>query len=151
MSPDTYNCRLNTFNIVVALINVLLPAIDWVLVSYEFEKAGLYVIQSQNGCLVLSCVILVLGFKKLASVMQSDKNLVNKGMIIWHIIAYFFNVTAIFVEGFFLANPKQYEITTCCILVTNLACTVILALIVNEICTKALQEKSSDLSALCYF
>ncbi len=72
MSPDTYNCRLNAVNIVVALINVLLPAIDWILVSHEFLIAGFYVIESQNGCLVLSCVILVLGFKKLASVMQSD-------------------------------------------------------------------------------
>ncbi len=72
-------------------------------------------------------------------------------MIIWHIIAYFFIVTAIFVEDFFLADPKQYEITTCCVIVIFFACTVILALIVNEICTKALQEKSSDLSALCHF
>ena len=102
MSPDTYNCRLNAFNIVVALINVLLPAIDWVLVSYEFEKAGLYVIQSQNGCLVLSCVILVLGFKKLISVVTSDQHLINKQMIIWHMIAYILIVFAFFVEGFVL-------------------------------------------------
>ena len=72
MSPDTYNCRLNAVNIVVALINVLLPAINWILVSHEFFIAGFYVIESQNGCLAFSCVILVLGFKKLASVMQSD-------------------------------------------------------------------------------
>ena len=35
MPPDTYNCRLNTINIVMSLINVMIPAIDWVLFNYD--------------------------------------------------------------------------------------------------------------------
>jgi hypothetical protein len=99
MSPDSYNCRLNTVNIMVSLINVLLPAIDWVLLNHsgELNRSNVIVLQLTAFCLILSCVILVWGFKKLASVMHSDQHLVNKLMIIWHIIAYFFIVTALFV------------------------------------------------------
>jgi hypothetical protein len=70
--------------------------------------------------------------------MKADQHIVNKAIIFWHIIAYFFIVTAIFVQGFFLNTPNKYEISTCCVLAINLPCTVILALIVNEICSKAL-------------
>jgi hypothetical protein len=30
ISPDIYNSRLNTLNIAVSMINVLMPAIDWI-------------------------------------------------------------------------------------------------------------------------
>lgn len=137
MSPDTYNCRLNTANIFVSLINVLLPAIDWILYNHKKYEAFLFDYETENICLVFSCVILVWGFKKLISLVRSDQHLVNKGMIIWHIIAYFFIVIATFCSGFFNKTPKQYEISECCLAAINLACNVILALIVNQICTKA--------------
>ncbi len=35
MTPDTYNCRLKAVNIVVSLINVLIPAIRWLLHIYN--------------------------------------------------------------------------------------------------------------------
>jgi len=103
MSRDTYNCQLNTANIIVSLINVLMPAISWVVWLYpKLRIAYLIVAESGNLCLVLSCVILVLGFKKLISVVTSDQHLVDKQMIIWHIIAYILIVFAFFVEGFFV-------------------------------------------------
>ncbi len=34
MSPDLYNCRLNTLNIAVSLINVLIPAAYWVMLDH---------------------------------------------------------------------------------------------------------------------
>lgn len=103
MSRDTYNCQLNTANIIVSLINVLMPAISWVVWLYpKLWIAYLIVAESGNLCLVLSCVILVLGFKKLISVVTSDQHLVDKQMIIWHIIAYILIVFAFFVEGFFV-------------------------------------------------
>jgi len=95
MSPDIHNCKLNTVNIVVSLINVLLPSICWVLSNHsELTTAYMIVGELDNVCLILSCVVLVWGFKKLISLVQSDQHLVNKGMIIWHIIAYFFIVIA---------------------------------------------------------
>ena len=103
MSRDIYNCRMNTANIVVSLINVLMPAISWVLWCYpKLWIAYIIVEESGNLCLVLSCVILVLGFKKLISVVTSDQHLINKQMIIWHMIAYILIVFAFFVEGFVL-------------------------------------------------
>jgi hypothetical protein len=94
-------------------------------------------------CLISSCVILVLGFKKLITVIQSNDHLVNKAMIIWHITAYIFIVISKFCR-FFLATLKKYSISTYCVLAINLACTVILAVIVNEICSKALQARISS-------
>ncbi len=137
MSPDTYNCQLNTANIFVSLINVLLPAIDWVLYNDQKSRAFMIVYDSENVCLVFSCVILVWGFKKLISLVRSDQHLVNKGMIIWHIIAYFFIVIATICSGSFSKTPKQFEISECFLAAINLSCNVILALIVNQICTKA--------------
>jgi hypothetical protein len=29
ISPEIYNCQLNTLNIVISLINILFAAIDW--------------------------------------------------------------------------------------------------------------------------
>ena len=61
-------------------------------------------------------------------------------MIIWHIVAYLFIVAANILVFLELENPVQYEITTICGLAINLACTIILALIVNTICTKFLEK-----------
>jgi hypothetical protein len=105
MSPDTYNCLLNTANIFVSLINVLYPAIDWVLSLTQKSRALIIVYDSENVCLVFSCVILVWGFKKLISLVQSDQHVVNKEIIIWHIIAYFFIVIAIICSDFVYETP----------------------------------------------
>ena len=48
MSPDIYNCSLNAVNIVVSLITVLIPAVDWVLYDCDLWKAYVSVRQSAN-------------------------------------------------------------------------------------------------------
>ena len=66
MSPDIYNCRLNTINIVVSLITVLIPAIDWVLFSYpKLNRTYLIVGLLGNVWLAISCIFLVWGFQRL--------------------------------------------------------------------------------------
>ena len=95
MSPDIYNCRLNTFNIVVSLITVLMPAIDWVLSNHNLWRAYVIVGLLENACLAFSCAILVWGFQRLIKSVQSgNDHLVNKSMIGWHIISYFFILIA---------------------------------------------------------
>ena len=100
----------------------------------------------------MSCAILVWGFKRLISVVHSVNNQVaNKVIIMWHIVAYFFVLTANIVQNFMLNGLLWYEVSTCCQLAINLICSVILALIMNEICSKALQAKSSDWIAVAFF
>ena len=91
MSPDTYNCRLNAVNIVVSLITVLIPAVDWVLYDHSnLNKYYLIFWYLDNLPLAVSCFVLVWGFQRLIKIVQhANDHLVNKGMIIWHIIAYF--------------------------------------------------------------
>ena len=108
MSPNIYNCRLNTINIVVSLIIVLIPAIDWVLYSYQqFWRAFVIVGLSENGCLAISCVFLVWGFQRLIKTVQSvNDHIVNTSMIVWHIVAYFFIVIANTAQFFLLKTLK---------------------------------------------
>ena len=133
MSPDTYSCRLNAVNIVVSLITVLIPTVDWVL--YDHSKLYKYYLicgYLDNLPLAVSCFFLVWGFQRLIKIVQhANDHLVNKGMIIWHIIAYFFIMIVNIAEFFTLGSLKQFEIATYCYLAVNLACSVILALIVN--------------------
>jgi len=94
MSPDTYNFRLNAVNIVVSLITVLMPAIDWVLYSYNF-RAYTIVYYAENLSLLLSFFILIWGFKRLTRIVQStNDHVVKKSVLIWHIAAYFFVIFA---------------------------------------------------------
>jgi hypothetical protein len=87
---------------------------------------------SENLCLAISCVILVWGFQRLIKIVHSiNDHVVKKGIIIWHIVAYFFIVIANIVQIFTSNTFEQYEISSYCVLVVNLACTIILALIVN--------------------
>ena len=103
-------------------------------------------------CLAASCAILVWGFQRLIKTVKSGKdNILNKAMIGWHIVAYFFVLTANIVQNFMLNGLLWYEVSTCCQLAINLICSVILALIVTEICSKALQAKSSDWIAVAFF
>ena len=69
LPPDIYNTRLNTVNIIVSVITILIPAIDWVFVS----STKVYVIlgYAENLSLVLSCIILVWGFKRLIKILAS--------------------------------------------------------------------------------
>jgi hypothetical protein len=116
MNPETYNCRLNAVNILVSLINVLLPAIDWVLYNDpELYKAYDIVSISENGCLAVSCAILVWGFKKLIKTVQSgNDHFVNKAMISWHIAAYFFIILVNIVCLFTVHTPTSYEVSNYC-------------------------------------
>jgi hypothetical protein len=129
---------------VVSLITVLIPAIDWVLYNQNLWRAFVIEELSENACLAVSCVILVWGFQRLIKSVQSGKDhLVNKSMIGLHITAYFFIFIANIVSNFFLATPYSYEVSECCVLVISLVCSVILALIVNQIVTKYLQSRLS--------
>jgi hypothetical protein len=66
-------------------------------------------------------------------------------MIVWHIIAYVLIVIAeIAVMFFWDTINKAYEISSYCLLATNLACITILALILNTIVTKYLQTNPSS-------
>ena len=95
MSPDIYNRRLNAVNIVVSLITVLIPAIDWVLYSYSLDRAYTIVYYADNLSLLLSFVILIWGFKRLTRIVQStNDHVVKKSVLIWHIAAYFFVIIA---------------------------------------------------------
>jgi hypothetical protein len=150
MSPDTYNFRLNAVNIVVSLITVLMPAIDWVLYSYSLNRAETFVNYADNLSLLLSFFILIWGFNRLTRIIQStNDHIVKQSVIIWHIAAYFFVIIANILVVFFYATPKQYEITTICSLTINLAATIILAFIVNAICTKFFERRTAtDASVL---
>ncbi len=87
----------------VSFITVLIPAIDWVLYNPKLYKAYVIVGLSENACLAFSCAILVWGFQRLIKSVQSgNDHLVNKSIIGWHIIAYFFILTANIVENFTL-------------------------------------------------
>jgi hypothetical protein len=143
-SPDTYNTRLKIFNVVVTLITVLMPAIDWVLFNNRKMRSYTIVGLSENISLVISCCILVWGFKRLIKVMKltTVDTLVDKTIITWHIIAYFFVVVANLVQYFvYFKYPKFYAISTYCLLAINLVCSTILAVIVNTIVTKHLKTK----------
>ena len=87
------------------MITVLIPAIDWVLLNHNLWRAYVIVGLPENACLAFSCAILVLGFQRLIKIVQSSNDhLVNKSMIGWHIIAYFFILIANIVENFIMRN-----------------------------------------------
>ena len=64
-------------------------------------------------------------------VQSTNDHVVKKSVIFWHIVTYFFVVIANILTMFFTKTLRMYEIATICSLVINLACTIILALIVN--------------------
>jgi len=93
MSPDIYYCRFTTVNILMSLIILLLPAVDWVLQANQ--KAFVIVAMSVNLCLALSCAFLVWGFVRMIKTVQSyNDHVVKKAMIFWYIVAYLFIFTA---------------------------------------------------------
>ena len=95
MPAEAYNFRLKIVNIMVCLLTVLMPVIEWLL--FIFRKWKYYTIFaiSENLSLVISCGILVSGFKRLIGVVKSvNSHVVDKAIITWNIIAYFFIVIA---------------------------------------------------------
>ena len=125
----------------------MLPAFDWALFNNRKIKMFTIVDLAESLPFLFSCFILVWGFKRLIRNMQSTKKdfLVDKAIIIWHIIAYFFVVIATLIQEYvYFKYPKSYEISTYCLLVIVLACSTILAVIVNTILTRYLQTKPSS-------
>ncbi len=89
MSQDTHKCRLNDVNIFVCLLNVALPLIVWV-----FNMRGNYRVANttfdiEQSLLILSCIVLIWGIARMARIVRDSSNmLVNKLMIVSHIVAY---------------------------------------------------------------
>ncbi len=89
LPEDTHNCRLNTANVIVCLINVAVPAIHWVLHIKEENKAALITYYIEQLLLVASCIVLVWAICSLVRLSKSlSEKMVNKVMIIMHIVAY---------------------------------------------------------------
>ena len=142
MSPDIYNNRMNTINIVVSAITALIPTLDWIFAGRN--KVYDVLAYAEIFPLVISCIILFWALKKLIRLLDSPTDhIVNRQMILWHIIAYFLIVAADIAVNFFYNEWKSYAIATYCLLVINLVCNLILVHIVNTICTKCMLIKSS--------
>jgi len=136
MPQNTYDCRLSAVNIVLTLIIVLIPSICWVLSYYpEYHKpTDLTNRVAPIICLAFSCGILIWGFQKLVkSVEYAKDHIVKKTMIGWHILAYLLIIVADIVADVFINRKSflQYEVIIYFVLVINLACMIILALIIN--------------------
>ena len=77
MPQDTYKKRLNTINIVVSAIIVLIPALGWILAGKNLVYTVLA--YAENLPLLISCVILVLGFKRVFRIVASPTDhIVNR-------------------------------------------------------------------------
>ena len=76
----------------MSLFTILVPAIDWVLYNKKEAKLFTIVMIADNLSLVISCIILIWGFMRLIKVVTDV--FVDKTIIVWHIIAYFFVVVA---------------------------------------------------------
>ena len=129
---------MNTINIVVSAITALIPTLDWIFVRRnKFYNVLAY---AEILPLVVSCIILFWALKKLIRLLDSPTDhIVNRQMILWHIIAYFLIVAADIAVNFFYNEWETYAIATYCLLVINLVCNLILVHIVNTICTKCIQ------------
>ena len=73
------------------------------------------------------------------SVESANDHIVKKTMIGWHILAYLLIIVADIVGDVFINRKSflQYEVITYFVLVINLICMIILALIINQIRFKA--------------
>jgi hypothetical protein len=88
---------------------------------------------AENLNLVLSLIVLVWGMVRLIKIVGSASSmLVNKVMIIMHVVAYLFIIVTN-APGFYYyeLNAKTYRIWTTCDLVVYSVCSTILCLIVN--------------------
>ena len=75
------------------------------------------------------------------TVQSANDHIVNKTMIGWHILGYLLITIAYILENFATDNNNslKYEDFLYYLLATNLICTIILALIISEIRSKAKQ------------
>jgi hypothetical protein len=88
--------------------------------------------------LVLSCIVLIWGIARMARIVRDSSNmLVNKLMIVLHIVAYLFIIIVNIVQtAAYYKGGKVYEITSICFFVVYFVCTLIFGLIVNTMVTK---------------
>ncbi len=85
----THNCRLNTVNVIVCLINVAIPAIYWVFDMKGEYKASYIIFDIEQLSLVASCIVLVWAICRLVRLAKSlSEKMVNKVIVIMHIVAY---------------------------------------------------------------
>lgn len=89
--------------------------------------------------LVLSCIVLIWSIARMARIVRDSRNiLVNKLMIVMHIVAYLFIILVNIVQtaAFYKFGSRAFEITTYCDFVVYFVCTLIFGLIVNTMVTK---------------
>jgi len=115
---------------------VAISAVDWGL----NHKAGSIVYDISQLSLVASCIVLILAIYRLVRLSSSlTKKVVNRGMIIMHIIAYlliiFVNVQTTVIHA---PHWRKFEIAWICNFAVQSVCSVIFCLIVHQLATKIL-------------
>jgi hypothetical protein len=131
---DIHNRRLNTVNVIVCLINVAIPAINWVFIMKKEYKAATITYDIEQLSLVASCIVLVWAICRLVRLAKSlSEKMANKVMIIMHIVAYLSIIisNANSYVTFSKSTLRAYEISTICNLAVYSVCTVIFGVIVN--------------------
>jgi hypothetical protein len=135
LPQDTHNCRLNTLNVIVCIINVAIPAMIWVFNMKVEYKAANITYDIEQLSLVASCIVLVWAICRLVRLAKSlSEKMVNKVMIMMHIVAYLFIIISNVLSSVASsrkASLRAYEISTMCNLAVYSVCTVIFGLIVN--------------------
>ncbi len=133
LPEHTHNCRLNTVNVIVCLINVAIQATYWVFDIREEYKAAFITYDIDQLSLVLSCIVLVWAICRLVRLAKSlSEKMVKKVMIIMHTVAYL-AIIIVNVLSYLTYNDslRAYEISVICTLAVYSVCTVIFGLIVN--------------------
>lgn len=126
----------------VSLLIVSVPAICWALSVYYKSVTDVILVVLMNLLFAFSCLILVWGLQKLIrTVQQANDHLVNKSMIFWISLCYLLIIITTIVENFSVNKYLQYEVTMYVLFAINLVTTIILALIINEIRSKASQQE----------
>jgi len=150
---DTYDCRLNTLNIVVCVFNVVVPAISWIYYAHEELKLGDMFNQFLQASLILSCILLAWAMRRMMRFFGAvDHMLPNKVIMGLHIVAYVLLVAVNFAQfvTWNYVSPEAFEVTTVVTLVVYFFCTLIWGFIINtivtkiETATKKLESESSD-------
>ena len=87
---------------------------------------------------------MIWGIARLARIVRKLSTiLVNKVMIVSHIVAYLFIIVANTIQGF-SSSLKEFEIMSICGAVVLFVCTLIFGLIVNSIVTKIIAAEIPD-------
>jgi hypothetical protein len=102
LPEDTYKSRLMKVNILVCLYTVVIPAIVWIYAIKDEVKIAEIAFDVELFSLVLSCIVLVWGIYRLVKLSVSFRDLmVNKTMILMHIVAYLAIVVVSALQFFF--------------------------------------------------